>query len=63
MKYNPFKGALICSIVVVVCALIFHGINVTPNNWGLVALWLPVYISPFWAGAGVSYLSEWRKKE
>jgi len=63
MKYNPFKGALICSLVVVAYGLIYHGIKVTPNNWGLVALWLPVYISPFWAGACVSYRSERRKNE
>ena len=63
INYNPFKGALICSLVVIAFGLLYHGIKVNPYNWVLVALWLPVYISPLWVGASVSYLSERRKKE
>jgi len=63
MNYNPFKGALICSIVVVAFGLIYHARTVIPNNFPLVILWLPVYISPLWGIAGISYLSEKGRKE
>jgi len=53
-----FKGAFICSIVVVAFGILFHYYNVTPHNWKAVALWLPIYISPVWGVAGISWLSE-----
>jgi len=56
------RGALICSIVVAGYGLLFHFINVNPHDWGAVAMWLPVYISPIWGTAGISYLSERGKK-
>jgi len=59
---RTLKGALICSLVVVAFGILFHYYNVTPNDWKAVTLWLPVYISPIWAIAGISMLSE-RKKE
>jgi len=53
--------ALICSLVVGAFAFIFHGYTVSPNNFGAVCLWLPLYISPIWGVAGISHLSERRK--
>ena len=52
------RSALICSLVVGAYAIAFHGINVIPNNWGSVFMWLPIYVSPIWGIAGVSYLTE-----
>ena len=52
------KGALISSIIVVGFGISFHGLAVTPHDWSAVALWLPIYISPLWGIAGVSYLTE-----
>jgi len=57
-----FRGALICSAVVVGFGLLFHYLTVKPNDWGAVALWIPLYISPIWGIAGFSYLTERRKE-
>lgn len=59
---HPFKMALICSVVIGSYCFLFHGIKVLPHDWGAVAMWIPVYISPLWAVAGASSLSERRKK-
>lgn len=55
---KTIKGALICSLVVATFGLLFHFYNVTPHDWGAVAMWLPIYISPVWGVAGYSYLTE-----
>ena len=54
--------ALICSLVVGAFAFAFHGLTVAPHDWSAVFMWLPLYISPVWGIAGVSYLTE-RGKE
>ena len=56
------KGTLICSLVVITYGILFHYYNVAYHDWKAVALWLPIYISPIWGIAGVSWLSE-RSKE
>jgi len=55
-------GPLICSFIVGGFAILFHLLNVTPNNWNAFFMWLPFYISPIWGVAGISWLSERRKK-
>jgi len=54
MKYNVFRGAIICSLIVMTYGLLFHYYLVTPHNWSLVFMWLPIYISPIWGVAGLS---------
>lgn len=61
-KYNPFKGSLIVSIIIIIFGALIHYTSVKPNNWGAFLLWIPVYISPMWALAGASWVSE-RGKE
>jgi len=55
---KTIRGAFICSLVVVAFGSLFHYYNVSPQDWGAVALWLPVYVSPIWGVAGYSVFSE-----
>ena len=60
---NLLKGAVITSLVVIIYGLLFHGLNVTPNDWQLAVMWLSLYIAPIWGLAGMSWLSERSKNE
>ncbi len=63
MEYNPFRGALIVSIIVIIYGLLWHTFQETTKNYGLVIMWLPVYIAPLWIVAGISWLSERKKNK
>ena len=58
MNYKLLFGALICSLIVTIYGFLFHGYNVSPHDWAVVFMWMPVYISPIWVIAGFSWLSE-----
>ncbi len=62
MRKHFFRGAIITSVVVVLFGMMFHYYNVTPHDWGAVALWLPVYISPIWAISGFSWFTQRKDK-
>jgi len=53
-----FRSALVVSFIVGAYAIGFHSYHNIPNDWGAFLLWIPLYISPIWALAGASYLSE-----
>ena len=62
MVVGVFKSAGVVSIIIGAYAIFFHAINVSPNNWNAMAIWLPIYISPIWGIAGASWYSERRIK-
>ena len=58
---HPFKMSLLVSIFISGFAMLFHNICVKPTDLASLLLWIPLYVSPTFAIAGLSYLSE--KKE
>jgi len=60
MEYKPFKGALISSAFVFIGAVLLFTIEHQVPEWDKFFMWIPLYISPLWGMAGLSWYSERR---
>lgn len=63
VERNPFRMALIVSVFLSFCALLFHNFTVKSHEWGKVFMWIPLIWVIIYSISFLSYKSEKKIKQ